>query len=205
MFADDVCIYTRSISARIVERRLQGSLDRLNNWDKTWRIRVHAEKSAAVPFSRTGKRKRKHGEPGRLTILGDEIPWCSRILEIFLDSRLTFGPHVQFVTNRARRMLGALFAMLNRKSNLDPTCKIRIYTAVIRPTMLYASAVWATAAECHLKRLQVFQNRVLRMAINAPWYAWNTTIRRDTNMETIKEFNEPPPRPLRESKTTLIR
>lgn len=107
---------------------------------------------------------------------------------VILDTRLTFGSHVSFVQTRARQMLAAFYALVNRQSKLDPACKIKLYTSVIRPSMLYASVAWATTADCHMRKLQVVQNRVLRMALDAPWYVRNNTLHRDTGMETVMDF-----------------
>lgn len=190
MYADDVCVFTKSRDARIVERRLQESLDNLEAWYRQWRIAIHPQKSTAILFSRSGKRKRRHGEPQHLNIQGEAVPWKSEIkyLGVTLDRRLTFGSHVTAVTRRARQMMAALSPMINRRSKLNPACKIKLYRTIVRPTMTYASAAWATTAKCHMNKLQVIQNRVLRMALDAPWFVRNTTIHDDTNMETIEAF-----------------
>ncbi|GJQ86840.1 hypothetical protein Trydic_g19300, partial [Trypoxylus dichotomus] len=51
---------------------------------------------------------------------------------------------------------------------LDPSLKVRIYKTVLRPTITYASAVWATALPTHIEKLEAFQSRTLRSALSAP-------------------------------------
>ncbi|GJQ79388.1 hypothetical protein Trydic_g16247 [Trypoxylus dichotomus] len=51
MYADDVCIYSRSLNARVIDRRLQTALDTLRDWYAKWRIAVHPQKSTAVLFA----------------------------------------------------------------------------------------------------------------------------------------------------------
>ncbi|GJQ72551.1 hypothetical protein Trydic_g1222 [Trypoxylus dichotomus] len=85
-------------------------------------------------------------------------------------------------------MSRTLYPLMEGRGKLDPSLKIRIYKAVLRPIITYASAVWATAAPTHIKKLETFQNRTLRMALNAPWFVRNITIQRDAGVEPLMDF-----------------
>ncbi|GJQ76808.1 hypothetical protein Trydic_g15016 [Trypoxylus dichotomus] len=74
MYADGVCIFARSWNARIIDRRIQTTLDTLQAWYAKWRIAVHPGKSTAMLFSRGGLRRRRHGNQDELTFLGCIIP-----------------------------------------------------------------------------------------------------------------------------------
>lgn len=43
------------------------------------------------------------------------------------------------------------------------------------------------AANTHLKKLEVFQNKVLRIITRAPWFVKNTHIRKDLGIKTVRE------------------
>ncbi|GJQ67538.1 hypothetical protein Trydic_g8350 [Trypoxylus dichotomus] len=64
-YADDVCIFTRSRDARIMDRCLQAVPNTLA-WYAKWRIAIHPKKSTAVLFPRNGL-KRRHGNPVEVT------------------------------------------------------------------------------------------------------------------------------------------
>ncbi|GJQ76689.1 hypothetical protein Trydic_g15542 [Trypoxylus dichotomus] len=190
MYADDVCIYTRSLDARVVDRRLQEALDALQTWYARWRIAIHPGKSTAILFSGSGCRLKKHGNPTELTIQGGIVPWHSqaKYLGITLDSRLNWGAHIHKTIDRGKQMAGTLAPLLNGRSKLDLARKIQLYKTVLRPTVTYASAVWATAAQCHRIKLQNFQNRMLRWALDAPWFVRNTTIHEDAGVEPLLDY-----------------
>ncbi|GJQ87758.1 hypothetical protein Trydic_g10067 [Trypoxylus dichotomus] len=190
MYADDVCIYTRSRDARIIDRRLQEALDALQTWYARWRIAVHPGKSTAVLFSRSGRRRKKHGNPSELTILGGVVPWHSqtKYLGLTMDSRLNWGAHINRVIDRGRQMAGTLAPLMNGRSKLDPARKIQLYKAVLRPTVTYASSVWATAAKTHRIKIQTFQNRMLRWALDAPWFVRSDTLHEDAGIDPIMNF-----------------
>ncbi|GJQ73179.1 hypothetical protein Trydic_g13449 [Trypoxylus dichotomus] len=80
---------------------------------------------------------------------------------------------------------------MNGRSKLDPARKIQLYKAVLRPTVTYASAVWATAAKTHRIKIQTFQNRMLRWALDAPWFVRNTTLHEDAHHGLYPEHRNP--------------
>lgn len=166
MFADDVCLYARSIDVRRVGTLLEESLDRLDRWYKDWRIQIQPAKCTAVCFTRSGKRKRRHGRPEELWIQGASFHGAPRLNT--WESPWTLDWHL-IHTNRARQMLRAFYVIMNRRSKLDPASKIQ-------------------PANCHMTKLQVIQNRVLRMSLDAPWYVRNTTLQQDTRMEAVAGF-----------------
>jgi hypothetical protein len=45
--------------------------------------------------------------------------------------------------------------------------------------MDYACPVWRSTAQCHIRKLQVFQCKCLRIATDAPWYISNRQIHED--------------------------
>lgn len=54
--------------------------------------------------------------------------------------------------------------------------------------MLYGSPVWGDCAKSHRKRMQVKQNKLLKMIHNLdPWYS-TEQLHRVTKMDTIEEF-----------------
>ncbi|GJQ75506.1 hypothetical protein Trydic_g17593 [Trypoxylus dichotomus] len=132
MYTDDVCIFSSFLNARVIDQRLQTALNTLQDWYAKWRITVHREKSAAVPFSIGGRRIRKHGNPIELTFQGGIISWQQQVkyLGVTLDSRVNWGAHIHRVLDRGRQMSGTLYPLMVGLGKLDPSLKIRIYKTV---------------------------------------------------------------------------
>ncbi|GJQ70198.1 hypothetical protein Trydic_g22658 [Trypoxylus dichotomus] len=80
MYADDVCIYSRSLNARVIDRRLQTALDTLRDWYAKWRIAVHPQKSTAVLFAIGGTATRRISPSKEASFLGNvkSHTWESR-------------------------------------------------------------------------------------------------------------------------------
>ncbi|GBM91548.1 hypothetical protein AVEN_63495-1 [Araneus ventricosus] len=71
----------------------------------------------------------------------------------------------------------------NRTNN-----KLLIYLAYLRPILTYASTVWACTAKCHLNKLEVLENKTIRMITNACWYQRNIDLRQALKIPSLKEF-----------------
>ncbi|GFX65123.1 putative RNA-directed DNA polymerase from transposon X-element [Trichonephila clavipes] len=57
-----------------------------------------------------------------------------------------------------------------------------------RSLITYGSPVWGAAAATHMKKIQVMQNKILRVMTNAPWYVRNDVIHNDLQMEPISNY-----------------
>lgn len=185
-YADDTAILSRSRNPNPITDRLQGALNSLELWLRHSRIAANAEKSAAVFFSK----RRGIRAPAELKLNNRPIPWkdTAKYLGVTLDKRLTWGPHFSTIAQKGNMALGMLYPLVGRQSSLDLQAKVTIYKTIIRPMITYAAPAWATAAPTHLKRLQVYQNKVLRAMVNAPWFVRNTTIHRDLNIDPIADY-----------------
>ena len=52
---------------------------------------------------------------------------------------------------------------------------------------MYGSVIWGTATKTHIIKVQVLQNKVLRIICNAQWFIRNDQLHRELNITTVKE------------------
>ncbi|KAL4125873.1 hypothetical protein QTP88_010110 [Uroleucon formosanum] len=158
LFADDTVIYSESRNPEAISVHLQNHLNALSVWCKNWKISINPTKSPTVKY-----------------------------LGVTLDKRLTWWPHLSSKLQQAHQRLGMLFPILNRKSSLQKNLSQLIYKQVLRPLITYACPIWGNCAQTHLKKLQIFQNKVLRTITNAPWFVRNSNIHNDLKISTIQD------------------
>jgi hypothetical protein len=87
LYADDTAILVRSWSPEIISRDLQGAVENLESWFRTWRIDVNPEKSSAILFTK------RHFRPvGEVAMFNRVIPWTTvvKYLGVKFDNHLTF-------------------------------------------------------------------------------------------------------------------
>jgi hypothetical protein len=66
--------------------------------------------------------------------------------------------------------------------------KIYIYRSYIRPILTYACPVFANAAKTHIQKLQVAQNKNLRMALSARYCTRIHLLHERSNIPLIREY-----------------
>lgn len=183
MFADDTLFYSQSRSPVLAARRVQAAADLYEDWYCKWRIAINPTKSTAIVFNKKSRRARIEN----LNMFGDDVPWANEIkyLGVTMDSRLTWSQHVDSLVGIATGTLIALYPLLAGHSKLNLHLKTVLYKAAIRPRLTYAAQVWGHAAAAHIGRLQVQQNKFLRIMVGAPWFVRNTTIHRDLQIPLI--------------------
>lgn len=173
-FADDLSLYTSSSSVEKACNRLQNAASHIIHNLEKWKIKVNTSKTEAILFTQ------KQSTPKHIKIRSETIPFSHSVkyLGLHLDKRLTFSEHVTQTNTKALRKLGRYYALFKSRT-LRQDVKLLIYKAIIRPTMTYASPIWHTTAKTHLQKLQITQNKCIRLATNSP-------IR--TNLETLHSY-----------------
>ncbi|GFW83558.1 RNA-directed DNA polymerase from mobile element jockey [Trichonephila clavipes] len=165
---------------------MQNFLDKLQDWLTQWRIAINVDKSQAIIFRKWGV----IDPPFQLTLFEDNIQWVSvvRYLGLHINSRLTYKKHIDYLSEKFWRRIHLAISLVGRNSPLSLENKVILYKQVLRPIITYASPVWGAAAATHMKKIQVIQNKILRLITNAPWYVRNDVIHYDLHMEPISSY-----------------
>lgn len=188
MFADDTALLNQNVDPILAKVRLQNDLEIVYNWMKKWKLSLNVNKSQAKVFTLT-----QIQDPPELNINNTNIPWnpkdsSIKYLGVNLDKKLNWKIHINTKIAQAHARLALLYPLINRKSKLKTKCTLLIYKSILRPLLTYGCQVWGTASQTHLKKIQTFQNKILRISVNAPWFIRNVHLHKDLEMQTINEF-----------------
>lgn len=169
-FADDTAILCSGLLASDILSCIQEALDEVAKFSEKWKIKINSEKSQAIFFTR--KRKTCYIPQSNLIMKGSDIAWSNsvRYLGVFLNTRLTFNDHVSHIINKFNLAIKLLYPLINRKSELNIENKITILKSIFQPIALYACPVWGICAKSHIKKIQVCQNKLLKLMLNLPWH-----------------------------------
>jgi Reverse transcriptase (RNA-dependent DNA polymerase) len=184
IFADDVTALAMAVRAETAVERGQVALDSAAAWYTMWRMGLNASKTCATLFSHY---QRQDLTPFRLH--GKDVNWSStnNCLGVLLDKRLTFGPHISMVVAKATGKQASLYPLL-RSSTMSVETKLRLYTAVIRPSMIYAAPVWSKCATYHIQGLQVLQNKILRLIVGVSRATRMSDIHTDLGIAMVGDY-----------------
>ncbi|GFX45391.1 RNA-directed DNA polymerase from mobile element jockey [Trichonephila clavipes] len=186
LFADDSVALTQGVHLNYTIKAMQNYIVILQNWLTDWRIAIKVEKTQAIVFRKWGV----IDPQTELTLFEDNIHWVPvvRYLGLHIDSRLIYKKHIEYLSDKFWGRIALAISLIGRSSPLSLENKLILYKQILHPTITYGSPVWGAAAQTHTKRIQVIQNKILRIIANAPWYVRNSVIHHDLHMEPIDNY-----------------
>lgn len=176
LFADDSALLTSiknnsgSPNLSRLRDKLQNGLEEVNSYFTSWKMKLNSSKTEAIVFSKSLKVLR-NADQFPISFDNAVISWSNpvRYLGGFLDSKLTFKFHIETVIAKAKKAIGILYCFLKKFSYVKTNIKIMMYKLYIRPIFTYAAPMLANAARTHIQKLQVLQNKCLRMVLSSPY------------------------------------
>ena len=79
-----------------------------------------------------------------------------------------------------------LYPLINRRSLLSVDNKLILVKVIFQSIMLFACPAWGDCAAMHLKKLQIMQNKILKMALDLPWYYSTKRLHERANVSEIQ-------------------
>ena len=162
MYADDLklCKRIRSPEDAVA---LQADLEKLCAWSDVWMSKLNPNKCKVITFTLRKKPIVSTYSINRVPL--DRVSEM-RDLGVLLDSKLTFGPHIDGVVGRANRALGTYLRSLqtSRASvsrRFKPSPLIAAFNAHVRSILEFGSIIWFGAAKSHIVRLERVQHKFL--------------------------------------------
>lgn len=164
-FADDALITIQALDIDHLERKTVRSLKQVKDWLEGKQLEMAVEKTEAVLVT-----NRRGFRPPRIMLEGREIQWKKHLtyLGVEIDSRLSFGPHIEKVAKKAAEA-GAMVGRLMPNVEGPREKKRRLLASVVMSRMLYAAPAWGYAlkTDSYKKRLTSVQRQVSLRIVSA--------------------------------------
>ena len=162
LFADDVKIYHKIVTVQDT-KLLQADLSSLVKWSKDWKLQLNPVKCKT--FTITLKRKPIHATYKILSTALENVTKI-RDLGVWLDTKLTFGEHIDTITSKANRALGVMIRTLQSnhtagRLRLKSEPLLAAYFGNIRSILEFGCVIWGGAARTNLDRLEKIQHKFL--------------------------------------------
>lgn len=187
LFADDTAFYCSSPLVAVITEALKSHASLISDYMKKWKVSINAQKTQAIFITRRVKKEL----PGRkIKIFGTSVAWQnnSKYLGMVFEKRLTFKQHIDYVISRANIAMKVLYPLISRKSKLLVINKLLIYKVAIRPILTYACPAFINIANSHLKKLQVLQNKALKMILNKNRFERTQQIHEEAKVPLVKDY-----------------
>ena len=139
-FVDDTNILTWSDSTELNCRTLERVHQICEDWARKHGAKFAPDKYSLIHFSRTRSR---HDMQACIQIQGHETqPSPSiRLLGLWLDPKLSWGPHVQKIQAKARQNMESLNRLTASTWGATFSQARQLYAAIVRPVLTYGSQV----------------------------------------------------------------
>jgi ribonuclease HI len=165
VFADDVLIFMRSRRLKLLERKLQESLNNLSAWSNRYGLSFSPQKTVSMMF----RRRRNHINFPQLHLNGQTIRYVDsfKFLGITFDSRLKWDLHIKEIKSKALRKLNILKFLSHHRFGTDRKLLLRIHNLFVLPILDYGSFIYSAAHTMTLKKLDVVHNSGIRLCTGA--------------------------------------
>src|SRR5436190_4025821 len=167
MFADDTIIYVKGGGSEEVEVKLNRVLPVVENWMNINKLKMNAAKTKFMLIRSVRKELKKI-----ITLKcidGTVIERVENIkyLGVAIDSKLWFEEHCDYMLKK----IGKKISFLNRIGNdISGYTRCIVYKSIIAPHFEYCATILAGMVETQLTKLQVAQNRAMRVILQCDRY-----------------------------------
>ena len=190
-YADDTALLSsiQNYDLTTLVKRMNAGLAEIESYFSSWKIKINSSKTETILFTHSSI-MRRYQDLNKIALGGKTLEWLPTVnyLGVILDSKLLMKQNIENNIVKARKATGILYPLLKKFSSVPRQSKITLYRSYIRPILTYACPVFANAAKTHIKKLQVAQNRNLRMVLSAKYRKRTQLLHNRANIPTIEKF-----------------
>lgn len=167
MFADDTIIYVRGNGSEEVEEKLNTVLPIVENWMNVNKLKMNAAKTKFMIIRSIRKELRRNITLKCLDGTVIERVENTKYLGVIIDSKLRFEDHCDYILKK----IGKKISFLNRiGKDISGYTRCIVYKSIIAPHFEYCNTILAGMGETQLTKLQVAQNRAMRVILQCDRY-----------------------------------
>ena len=110
----------------------------------------------------------------------------SKFLGVHIDNKLNWKMHIDYVSGKIARGIGIL---IKARKVLSNECMTNLYYAFIYPYLIYCNHIWGNTYKTTLSKLQILQNKAIRITTGSPPRTNNETLYRQNCMLNLNKIN----------------
>ena len=169
LFADDTCLVYSDKSLDALIQNVNQELIKICNWLNANKLSLNLNKCNYMLFC--GRRKNNSDCTIRMMNVSISRVNCTLYLGILIDDKLRWSNHIDNIISKISRSIGVVSKINNLLNNNG---KILIYYSLIYPYLQYCNLIWGMAGSVLTNKLQVTQNRAIRLLFE---YDYRTPLR----------------------------
>lgn len=164
-FADDLVLYSVNRNVNIAINNLNKALTQLYQYyNGKLKLNISSYKSSAMIFC-------KKPQTVLEEVLYNNTPLAfvksNKFLGVYLDDKLSFQQHINYIIKKACKGLNILRSLAGVQWGSDPRILSMLYKSIVRSHFDYSSLAYMNANQSLLRKLDVIQNKALRIITGA--------------------------------------
>jgi len=164
MYADDLVLWCCEKDIRIANLRLRDALRELENWSRTWMVKVNEDKTTFTVFTLSTKAQNVNLNYNGHRLQEEKTPIY---LGITFDPRLTWKVQLQNNKTQAKLRMSLMKKLAGTHWGANQNVLKRLYVGKIRPSLEYGMAATCTASATQQNNRNKVQNQVMRIMTGA--------------------------------------
>lgn len=165
-FVDDSATWVSSPKPLIAVKRAQNTLNTIEKWSQKYGFIINPTKTQVIIVQRRYS-KIPESDPDfpKLELGGQKLTYntTAKFLGMQFDKYLSWTTHINQLIIRCEKDLNVMRAIRGKGWGTSKKCLLTIYKALIISKIDYGSSVYATANDTALNKLQVIQNKALKL------------------------------------------
>ena len=165
LFADDTCLLIQAKDVSTLQKRSNNELPKVQRWINCNKLTLNPNKTQVllIPSS-----QQQVISTIKLYLNNELIKpiETAKYLGITLDSQLKFNIYISKLLTKISRSIG----VMSKIRHYSPkTVLLNLYFALIHTQLLYRIALWGSTYQTLINKLQVLQNKAMKMIEGQDW------------------------------------
>ena len=163
LFADDTFLFTNDKNVYAAKEKASNLFEKISRWCVAKQLSINSEKTNFVLFHTKNKPIPEHFDCIQTTFFTINRVKFVQYLGLMIDENLYWHMHAEYVYNS----LVKYFGIFNHvKAIISKKIARQLYFAFIHSRIKYGIEVFGDCAKEYLQKLQVIQNKLLKLLLN---------------------------------------
>ncbi|MEE9605315.1 MAG: reverse transcriptase domain-containing protein [Candidatus Scalindua sp.] len=180
IYADDIAIWKCGRNMKFLSKCIQKALNEISAWCNKWGFKVSTIKSVVLPFSRSP-------ENVNLELNNELLNSVThfKFLGVVFDSKLCWNKHIEYIHQKCLKRINILKCVSGTSWGANKQTLVILYKSLIRSVLEYGSVVYDSASPSLLKKLDIVQNRCLRISCGAVSFTKTSCLEVECGIEPL--------------------
>lgn len=179
-FADDTVLVYTGTDQETLQTQINLDISRYQNWLYSNKLKINIEKTKYMVF----KQKNKIVDNLDISLNGisiERVSW-TKYLGLVVDDKLDWNNHISEMYDKTIPFIAAIFKC---RDYLTKKSKMNIYNSFFLSRLRYMLPVWGTCGRTNFNKVQILQNKILKILFNYNRLTSTETLYRELKVSKI--------------------